>query len=95
MAEFTIADKQRILQALQQRGAIVACPRCRHQQYEMVGGYFTNLIQQDLVSFQIGGPAVPCVVLICQQCGFVAQHALGPLGLLPRIEGTVKKDGAK
>lgn len=40
-------------------------------------------LQTEVAGIIIGGPTVPSVVVSCQQCGFLAQHALGALGLLP------------
>ena len=28
-----------------------------------------------------GGATIPAVMIVCQHCGFIAQHALQPLGL--------------
>jgi len=34
----------------------------------------------------IGGPSVPSVVTACNRCGYLSQHTLGTLGLLPKEE---------
>jgi hypothetical protein len=39
----------------------------------------------------LGGPSVPTAVLACNRCGWVAQHALGVLGLLPKKEEKEEK----
>lgn len=48
----------------------------------MADGYFNNTMQPDLKSFSIGGQGIPTIGIICNNCGFVSQHAVGVLGLL-------------
>jgi hypothetical protein len=31
----------------------------------------------------LGGLGIPSIAIICNRCGFISQHALGTLGLLP------------
>ena len=50
----------------------------------MADGYFNNNMQTDFGSISIGGPAIPTIGIICDNCGFVSQHAIGVLGLLPK-----------
>jgi hypothetical protein len=87
------ADRRnKIAETLRQRGgAKLPCPRCGGQSFQLLDGYFNQLISADLGSFQIGGPSIPSVVVACKQCGFLSQHALGVLGLLP--EEAKAKDG--
>jgi hypothetical protein len=33
-----------------------------------------------------GGQTVPAAAIVCNRCGFLSQHALGALGLLPKNE---------
>lgn len=53
------------------------CPMCHSHDFTVVDGLFPNTIQNSLNSIQIGGPAIPCVAIICRHCGFLSQHALG------------------
>jgi len=80
-------EKQRIIQALEERGAKLPCPRCGNQQFTLVDGYFNQTIQTELKGMVIGGPSVPSVVVVCTRCGYMSQHALGALGLLPKEGG--------
>ncbi|MEI6135493.1 MAG: hypothetical protein WCP72_11005 [Desulfomonile sp.] len=82
MAEISDGEKQKIVAALEQRDAKKPCPRCGNQNFSLLGGYFNQPIQTQLSGLVIGGPSVPSVVVICSNCGFMAQHALGALGLL-------------
>jgi ribosomal protein S27AE len=78
--------KKEIIKALEERGAKLPCPRCGNPQFILLDGYFNQTIQTDLKGLVLGGPSVPTVVIACNRCGFLSQHALGTLGLLPKEE---------
>ncbi|MFA6272247.1 MAG: hypothetical protein WC693_04040 [Patescibacteria group bacterium] len=81
------SDKEKIIKALNDRVAGLPCPRCGNQQFNLVDGYVTQSLQKDFKSGMIlGGPALPSVVVVCSRCGFMSQHALGALGLLPPLD---------
>ena len=82
-------QKQRIIKALEDRGAKLPCPRCGNNSFVLLDGYFNQTMQSELKGIVIGGPSVPSVVVACNRCGYLSQHALGALGLLPKEE--VKK----
>ena len=83
MAELSQEQKERIVDALRNVGAHGPCPRCGNLTFNLLGGYFSQPVQSDLGGLVIGGASVPSAVLICARCGWLAQHALGSLGLLP------------
>ncbi len=76
-------EKDKIIKTLEGRSANHPCPRCGNQQFSLADGYFSQPLQEKLGSLVFGGPAIPSVVVVCNQCGFISQHALGTLGLLP------------
>lgn len=82
MVKFSQSLRDRIIQALKSRGATNPCPRCGNSSFSLVDGYFNNLVQDELDGLVIGGPTVPSVVIACDRCGFLSQHAAGVLGLL-------------
>lgn len=84
MAELPDAQKQEIIAALNKVGAKLPCPRCSNQTFTLLEGYFNQSIQTELGGMVLGGPSVPSVVVVCSRCGWLAQHALGALGLLPK-----------
>lgn len=87
MAElFSQEQQNKIIAALEQRGAKLPCPRCGNGNFALVGGYFNQVLQTELTGFTLGGPSIPSAVVACTKCGFLAQHALGALGLLPSAE---------
>lgn len=87
--------KEKVVNALKERNAVLPCPRCSSQTWS-IGGFFNQALQspqwQGLV---IGGPSIPSVVVICDQCGFLSQHALGVLDLLPKQDKPDSKNEAK
>lgn len=78
-------EKKKIVEALSQKVPQLKCPMCNHQKFSLAEGYFNNFIQ-DLKSVSLGGPSIPTTAIICENCGFVSQHALGALKLLPKDE---------
>ena len=75
--------KDEIAKRLTERGAVLPCPRCGNNNFSVIDGYFNQTLQDDLQGVVIGGPSVPMAVVACNRCGFLSQHALGVLGLLP------------
>lgn len=84
-------EKEKIINALEDRFAKLPCPRCGNQQFSLADGYFSQPLQENLGGIVLGGPAIPSVVVVCNKCGFISQHALGALGLLP-IQNESQKD---
>jgi hypothetical protein len=76
-------QKQRIIDELNRRGANQPCPRCGQNQFALTDGYISHpLTNQTSGPFVIGGPAVPTIGVVCTNCGYLSEHAIGVLGLL-------------
>ena len=60
-----------------------ACPMCGHAHFTIADAYLSNTLQVNLESVTLGGPSIPSLAIICTNCGFISQHSLGILGLLP------------
>lgn len=88
MAELTPEQKRQIIDTLDKKGARLPCPRCGNNQFTLLDGYFNQTLQTSLGGLVIGGPSVPSAVVACSRCGYMAQHALGALGLLPEKPST-------
>jgi hypothetical protein len=86
MQQITDERKKEIIKALEDRGAKLPCPRCSNPSFTLLDGYFNQTIQTNLRGIVLGGPSVPTVVVACTRCGYLSQHALGALGLLPKEE---------
>lgn len=83
MEKLTEEQKVKIIETLKEKGVTLPCPRCGNNNFTIMDGYFNQPIQTELGGLVLGGPSVPSIVLVCTRCGFLNQHALGVLGLLP------------
>lgn len=76
-------QQDRIIGALNARGVALPCPRCGNSKFTIVNNYSMLTLQSEFSGLVIGGPTIPVAITACERCGFIAQHALGVLGLLP------------
>ena len=74
-------DKHRIVAALKARGA-GSCPRCRDSQWT-VSEYSRIEVQATMERHTAEKTTISAVMIVCEHCGFIAQHALQPLGVWP------------
>jgi hypothetical protein len=89
MQEISKEQKGKIINALTERGAVLPCPRCGNKNFTLLDGYINSLVQPEVTSgIILGGPTVPTVGVVCSRCGYLCQHAIGALGLLPKTENT-------
>ena len=75
------ADKHRIFDALRERGA-GSCPRCQDSQWT-VSEYSMIEVQATMARHTSETTTIPSIMIVCEHCGFIAQHALQPLGIWP------------
>ena len=89
-------DKHRIISALKARGA-GSCPRCRDSQWT-VREYSMIEVQATMDRNSAETTTIPSIMIVCEHCGFISQHALQPLGIWPENTvdlGNRKSDSAK
>lgn len=77
-------EKQKIISRLHDKIQSLECPMCHQRGFIIADGYFANYLQDSLSKMQIGGASIPTIAIVCSHCGFVSQHAVGMLGLLPK-----------
>ncbi len=87
----TEEEKQKVIEKLTERGVKLTCPRCGQGSFAIVEGYFKQIIQKDLTNTMLSGPGIPSIMTVCTNCGFISQHALGALGLLPDKKIKIKE----
>ncbi len=80
---FSPEEKQKYLGILRNK-CKKPCPRCSSANFILTDGFCLLNAIADISVFVLGGKAIPALVTVCSNCGFVAMHALGPLGLLPK-----------
>jgi predicted nucleic-acid-binding Zn-ribbon protein len=69
-----------VVEALQKKGVNKPCPRCGNARFSVVGETLIPL-QDNPNAFQFGGPSIPTVIVACDNCGYITQHASVPLGI--------------
>lgn len=74
-------DKHRIVNALKARGA-GSCPRCNDSQWT-VSEFSMIEVQATMDRGALETATIPSIMIVCEHCGFIAQHALQPLGIWP------------
>jgi hypothetical protein len=80
-------DKSEIAKILTSKGALHPCHRCGGKNFSILDGFSKLLIDNDLTQIQtitIGGPTVPIVMVVCNNCGAITMHAMGALELMPK-----------
>ncbi|MEG0588209.1 MAG: hypothetical protein RR506_09930 [Akkermansia sp.] len=58
------------------------CPMCHINKGSFIAdGIIANSLQnpEHKNSFQLGGTTMPAISLVCSNCGFISQHAIGVL----------------
>jgi uncharacterized Zn finger protein len=70
-----------VVSALTKKGVNLPCPRCSHAKFSVVGESLIP-IQEDPNVFSIGGPSIPTIIVACDNCGYITQHAAAPLGVM-------------
>ena len=95
MQDLTQEQKDKIIKALVERGAKLPCPRCGNDTFTLLDGYFNEIIQSEPKGIVLGGRTVPSIAVACNRCGYLSQHALGVLGLLPKEENQAVEEAKK
>jgi predicted nucleic-acid-binding Zn-ribbon protein len=75
---------KKIIDVLEEKGAIKPCPRCGQEEFTLADAYYKEPLQDSLKGNILGGPTIPCAVVICRNCGYISHHALGYLDLLEK-----------
>lgn len=80
---FTSSTRYDIIAALEARGANKPCPRCYVNSWNLVDGFVNHPMSDIPGQLILGGPSIPVVVVVCDNCGYLAEHAVGKLAVLP------------
>lgn len=74
----------KILEELKKRGVSKMCPMCGNPHFSIAPAYFVNLLQPSVSNLSLSGKSIPSIPIICTNCGFISQHAIGVLGIMPK-----------
>lgn len=69
---------------LKEKGVNLPCPRCNKSQFSIIGETAIN-ISSPIDTYTIVPPSkstIPIIIIGCDNCGYLIQHAKGPLGFL-------------
>jgi len=69
--------QQRLIEALTRTNADRPCPRCGHDDFQLLDGYVSLPVQARLGDGPIA--SVPTVATVCERCGFLSQHVVNVL----------------
>jgi hypothetical protein len=74
------AKLDEVVRVLRERGALAACPRCRHNDWDAVFlGYLVSGLP--VAGLNVPPPHVPVLNLTCKNCGSTQLHNLNVLGI--------------
>jgi len=73
--------KQKAAGALIAKEVNLPCPRCGKNKFSIVGETYISL-QTEPGKMVLGGPSIPTVIVACNNCGYISQHAKKVLGLM-------------
>ena len=77
---FTDEQKTQLVEKLTtllNRNRPFTCPMCGGTTFGIVDGYFINPIQDEFNHFRFAKDSIPTVSILCSDCGYLSQHALG------------------
>lgn len=77
--KFSDETAKKIINVLEERGANKLCPRCGHDKFSIVKGYFNQYVEHIPYAIGSSNTAISSIIVVCKKCGFVAQHALSVL----------------
>ena len=69
--------QQKLIDALTRSGADKPCPRCGHDDFQLLDGYVSLPVQARLGDGPVA--SVPTVATVCDRCGFLSQHVVNVL----------------
>ncbi|HEX9084224.1 MAG TPA: hypothetical protein VF836_05770 [Gemmatimonadaceae bacterium] len=81
-------DKHKIVTALKARGA-GSCPRCNDSQWT-VSEFLRIDVQATMDRDSMERSTIPAIMVVCEHCGFISQHALQPLGVWPHSAAEIQ-----
>jgi len=86
-------DYNTALKALIEKRASVPCSRCGFNQFELQPAYTAIPLMPDCQAPSSYGPAIPCAVVACKNCGNLSFHSAAHLGLLRPADAAAPTPG--
>ena len=89
----TSDQRRQIVDRLRELGATLPCPRCTTTSFSLVSELAIVPVHPQADESTVEGLALPAVLLMCNQCGFLSYHALTKLGLAEELIGDAAVEG--
>ena len=86
---------EKIISALEGKNVNLPCPRCGGNDFHLADGLILHVMQSSVSDPRLYGRGFICVGVICDNCGYCAEHSLGSLGLLEEAEKYVDKTAGR
>lgn len=90
-------DKERIIKALETKGANKPCHRCGSHTFSLLDKHSYMRLIDDWDNVTYGGEmiTVPVFLIACTNCGAITPHAVGAFEEIPKKADAKKEDVAK
>lgn len=86
---FTHDQKDRVISAVSAKAPTLgACPVCAHPEWTLADGFIFLAIQEPSGPVVLGGPSMPCVALVCNNCGNTVLLNVMTLGLRDMLDSS-------
>jgi len=93
--ERNVMTSEEIINILKEQKATKPCPACGQDAFTLIGGDFTqefmasgatldSAFPSAGLALQPGRRLLNYIVLVCDNCGYLRQHAMKPLGITPK-----------
>lgn len=65
------------------------CPRCGGNNFSIIDGLVVHVLQDNDSALVLEGDSIFCAAVICDNCGYFSEHALGTLGISIGVDNDV------
>lgn len=79
--------RMKIAREIRKRIPNLRCPMCGSERMDVESGFIHNHLTTQKLEPRLFGVSIPSIPLVCQNCGFISQHALGILSVLDKDKG--------
>ena len=78
--------KDEIAEKLKDLITIDTCPRCGSKDFSIADGLVVHVLQDNNSALVLDGDSIFCTAVICNNCGYFSEHALGTLGAVGKLK---------
>jgi len=83
--------KNNLEKKIKAKGRSLVCPICGNNGFILADGFVNEILNDNIgAGLIVGGPSIPTVAVICNNCGHVMKFSAGVLELIPKTENEEK-----